>query len=251
MGIEAAVFAEQTLRRFLRSPPLIVSALAFPLVMLLAQVAAFGGIVGSAGQGDYIDHFGPLVMLTTASFAAAGSATSFHADLKSGLIDRIRIMQVSPGALLAGRVCGDVLRILVVAIVVAAVAYPLGFRFSQGVAAALAFFAVVVLFGAMVTWVALFTALYSTSLDRIDSLLGNPTLVLYFFSTGFVPLSAFPDLLQPFVRANPMSVVDEALIELSNGGSSGATVIEALAWTLGASLVLASVAVRRYRRLSR
>jgi ABC-2 type transport system permease protein len=74
--------------------------------------------------------------------------------------------------------------------------------------------------------------------------------LLFLLSSGFVPVSAYPGVLQPVVRANPMSVATNALIGLSSGGPVLRPVLETLAWVVPLCLLCGLAAIRRYRRLT-
>lgn len=243
---ETGVFAARAARQFWRNRPLVVSALAFPLLLLFIQVATFGRVVGAADHVSYVQRFAPLMVLVTATGAASGSAVAFYLDVHGGLLERLRTMPVAPGSVLAGRVLGDLARIVAVAAVTAAVAYVPGFRFERGVLDVLAFFGVVALFGVMVASAAIAIALTARTLEGIRIALGTPTTLLFFLSVGFVPASAFPGFLRPFVEVNPLSIVTRTLIGLSSSGSAGPPIGWTLAWTLGASAFCFVVALRRY-----
>ncbi|MGH3186198.1 MAG: ABC transporter permease [Streptosporangiaceae bacterium] len=247
---ETRLFAGRGVRRFSRSAPLVISALIFPIIMLFSQVVAFSSVAGAAFGGHYAQHLAPLVMLTTASFAAAGTAAGLHSDLHSALLGRLRTMPVRPMSLLAGRVLGDLVRVLAIGILAAAAAQLVGFRFRTGLLALIAFFCVFLLFGCMVTWLAVAIAVYSRSTSQIQLLLRNPTTLLYLLSTGFVPLAAFPALLRPAVQANPMSVFTQSLVGLSYGGPIAGQLAAAVGWAVAVSLGCAVAAVLRYRKLT-
>jgi ABC-2 type transport system permease protein len=110
---------------------------------------------------------------------------------------------------------------------------------------------VVAMFGFMVTWISVMIGLACSSPVAISGALGIPTLLLYFLSSGFVPLEAFPAVLQPIVRVNPMSTTTEAMIGLSYGGPVLGPLLETTAWVAGVCLICAVVAARKFRALTR
>jgi ABC-type multidrug transport system permease subunit len=81
--------------------------------------------------------------------------------------------------------------------------------------------------------------------------MNGPVLVLFFLSTGFVPVDGFPGALQPIVRANPLSCAVNALAGLSSGGPVLVPVLQTLAWTVGLTALLAPAAIARYRTTGR
>lgn len=247
---ETVLFAGRGVRRFFRAPEAIAFAFLLPLTLLFLMLAVYGKIIGDAVHGSYVQRLTPLVLLMTAAFGAAGTALGMYRDLYSGFLNRIRTMPVSPGALLAGRVVGDALRQLAIALVTTLIAFLPGFRFHRGVPAALGFFGIVVLFGAMCSSVALWRAFGRSTPEAIQGAITGVATLLFLLSSGFVPVSAYPGVLQPVVRANPMSVATNALIGLSSGGPVLRPVLETLAWVVPVSLLCGLAAIRRYRRLT-
>jgi ABC-2 type transport system permease protein len=248
---QTGLFARRTLQRFLRTPASVVGTLAFPLLLLFLQLAEFGRLVHDAGGGSYIDRLAPLIVLATAGFGASVTGVGTFADLRAGLLDRVRAMPLSPAALLGGRVVGDVTRILLVAIVTTAVSFLPGFRFARGPLSALGFFAVVALFGVAWTWAAIAVAFALSTPATVQSTLSLPSTLLVFLSSGFVPVTAFPAGIQPVVRANPLSTADNALIGLSSGGPVLVPFLQTLAWVVAISAVCAAFSLRRYAALTR
>ncbi|MFF0317638.1 ABC transporter permease [Micromonospora sp. NPDC005252] len=245
---QASLFAGRNLRRFFRAPPALVYAFAFPVLLLLTQYAVFGRIVGDGDRQHYLERLAPLVVLSTAAFGSPSSAVGFLRDLRGGLVDRLRTMPVAPGALLAGRLVGDVLRIVGIGALTTGVAMLLGFRFREGPLAVVGFFAVIALFGVLWAAIALWRGSGPGDEESLPPSLTGPATLLFIFSSGFVPVSAFPSVVQPVVRANPFSVATEALVGLSSGGPVRWPVLQTLAWVLGLGTVCLLVAVRRFGR---
>jgi ABC-2 type transport system permease protein len=75
--------------------------------------------------------------------------------------------------------------------------------------------------------------------------------VMFFFSSGFVPLDQFPKWLQPFVEHQPCSYVVEAMRGLSMGGPVVKPVLGALLWSAGIAAVIAVPLALGYRKASR
>jgi ABC-type polysaccharide/polyol phosphate export permease len=58
-----------------------------------------------------------------------------------------------------------------------------------------------------------------------------------------------PGWLRPFVEANPVTVLTEALRALTVGGPAAGPVLKSVAWIIGLTVVFATLAIRQYRRL--
>lgn len=243
-----AALAGRAVRLFFRSPQAVVMTVAFPLLLLFMLLAAFGQVVGDQGGITYADRLAPLVVLATITFGTSLTGMGFFADRTGGFLNRVRTMPVPGGAVVAGRLAGDLLRILVVAAFAAAVAQAGGFRFRHGPLAVLAFFGVVLLAAMMCTLFAAFAGL-RFSAAGVQNALNLPALLLFFLSSGLVPVASFPGFLQPAVRANPMSIADNVLIGLSTGGPVRTPLLLLLCWAVGVTVVFGALTIRQFRLL--
>jgi len=242
-----AVLAGRNLRGFLRSPGLFGSALLFPLVLLFMMLAVLGGLVGAMDGAGYVHRLAPLVVLSTISFSASVTAVGFHLATRGPLFDRIRTTPVRPSAMLAGRIVADLVRIMLGAAIVTAVAYLPGFRFRQGWLAALGYGGVVLLVGVLFTALAAAAGVAASTPGGAQGFLNAPTIVLFFLSTGYLPLTAFPGFVQPVVRANPLSFATDAMVGLSYGGPVLVPLLATTLWTVGAGTLAGLLVVRRLR----
>jgi ABC transporter DrrB family efflux protein len=244
-----AALAGRTVRRFFRSPQALVMSVIFPILLLFLLLATFGGLVDAHGGVEYVERLAPLVVLATISFGTVLTGMGFVNDRTGGFLSRVRTMPVPPGAVFTGRLLGDLVRILLVAVLTVAVAHTVGFRFHEGIGAALGFFGVVLLTGAMFTAIAALAGL-TLSAAGVQNALNLPTMLLFFLSSGFVPLEAFPAWLEPVVQVNPLSIADEALVGLSAGGPVLSPLLWLLCWSVGMTVVCGALAVRRFRLLT-
>lgn len=244
---ETGLLAGRNLRRFAKSPQLIADSVMFPLILLFLMLLVFGQIVGKATQGDYIDRLAPVIVLFSAAYGAVGTGVGFFTDLRGGIVDRFRAMNISRVSVLAGRITGDLVRVLLVSAITTAVAHLVGFRFTQGPLAVLGFFAVVLVFAWIFLWLAVVVAMAGSSEQAVSGALNTPVTLLLFLSSGFVPVEQFPGWMQPIVRANPLSLSGDALVGLSSGGPVLLPVLFSLAWAVVATAILVPLAVRLYK----
>ncbi|MEU6217666.1 ABC transporter permease [Streptomyces sp. NPDC047022] len=244
---QSTIIGGRTLKHFVRSPMMLLSTFGFPLLQLFMLLATFRIIVRDTLGVSYVVRLAPLVILITAFSAIGSSAIAFWVDIRSGVFDRLRAMPINAVSVLAGRVLGDLVRILGIAVLVALIAQLPGFRFHQGVAAALGFFLLVALFGLMCTSLAVVAALSAPYPPVIMRWVQMPTLALTMLSTGYMPSGAFPSGIRPVVAANPVSTTVEALVGLSHGGPLLVPVLATVAWTVGVSALCAFVTVRKFR----
>lgn len=242
------VCAGRNLRVLSRSPVTVVQSVAFPTVLLLVLLAAFGRVIGGSVDA-YADRLVPQLVVAGGAFGAAGTGIAVYTDRGGGMIDRLRAQPIAPSAYLTGAVVADAARALVATVVLTAVGHLFGFRFENGVLAAVGFVALAVAFGSIWAWLAIRLGLTAGQVESVGTTLNGPVLMLFFLSTGFVPVDGFPGYLQPIVRANPLSCAVNAMIGLSSGGPVLTPLVQALAWTAGLTLLFGVSAVARYRRM--
>ena len=241
--------AGRNLRVLSRSPVTVVQSVAFPTLLLLVLLAAFGRVVGGSIDA-YAARIVPLLVISGGAFGAMGTGIAVYTDRTAGMIDRLRSMPVARPAYLTGAIVADAGRALVAAVVLATVGHAFGFRFDAGVLAAVGFFATAVAFGTIWAWMAVRLGLTAQTPESVGSTMNGPILMLFFLSTGFVPVEGFPGYLQPIVRANPMSTAVATLQGLSAGGPVLTPFLQTIAWVAGLTVVLAPSAIRRYSRLT-
>jgi len=197
----------------------------------------------------YMDSV-PMVAIVGALSGAIAGGVLLGRERDAGLLARFWVLPVHRASGMASRIIAEGCRIVLGTIAVVLVGFVLGFRFHQGLPSAVGFLLVPVLFGlafaTIVTAVAVFTA-KATLVEGITIV----TSLMMFFSTGFVPLIAFPRWIQPVVRNQPMSVAVDTMRALSEGGQLARPLTLTVIWSLAAILVFSVPAALGYRRASR
>jgi hypothetical protein len=93
-----------------------------PIVMMLMFVYMLGNAF-SVGV-KYIDYATPGMILLAITYGLSATATEVNSDMTTGLINRLRVMDVSRGAVLTGHVIVTMLRTLLsIAAIIGVVAY--------------------------------------------------------------------------------------------------------------------------------
>lgn len=230
-----------------RQPVAVVQSVAFPTLLLLVLLAAFGRTIGGSID-SYADRLVPQLVVAAGAFGAAGTGIAIHTDRRAGMVDRLRSLPLPRSSYLAGAVTADSARAFVAAVLLSAIGHVFGFRFDEGLPAALGFFALAVAFGTIWGWMAVRIGLTASQPEAVGTMMNGPILLLFFLSVGFVPVEGFPGYLQPVVRANPLSCAVSALIGLSSSGPVLVPVLQTLAWTVGLGGLLAWSAISRFRR---
>ncbi|WP_036527410.1 ABC transporter permease [Nocardia sp. CNY236] len=241
---------QRLLIRWVRSPLTLLETLIIPCLLLIMLDTVIGGQIATFTGESALSGSVPMVTLVAALSGAVASGVLLGRERDAGLLARFWVLPVHRASGLISRVLAEGCRIVVGTFAVVSVGYLLGFRFQQGLAATTTFLLIPLLvglaFATVVTAVAVFTA--KATLVEATMIV---TSLMMFFSTGFVPLAAFPGWLHPIVGNQPMSVGVEAMRALAVGGPLARPLQLATAWSLGAIVVFAVPATIGYRRASR
>src|SRR5580704_2993989 len=82
--------AARTLKKFVRSPALLIAGTAQGLLFLLIFRYVFGGAVGHTGSLSYVDFLVPGFVVTGVLFQGMSAASGVADDKEGGLFDRLR-----------------------------------------------------------------------------------------------------------------------------------------------------------------
>src|SRR5216684_6846365 len=244
------------LKHTLRFPLLLVSTILVPVVMLVLFDYILGGPIGH-GLGDaargapYVDFLVPGILLLTVAAGCGPTAINVHTDMAGGIVDRIRIMAVTRGALLAGHVGGSVLRTLLATTVVTTMALLVGFRPKASVADWFAVVGIVAAFSFALAWLSAAIGLVTKSVAGANGSTLPLSFLLPFLSSTFVPADSMPAGVRWFAANQPFTAVVDSLRALLTGAPVGNSAYLALAWCAAIALagyIWAQVAFRRGTR---
>lgn len=243
----ALLQAGRLLRGWARDPTTAIQALVYPALMLLVFRVALGDTITLATGKPSVYGTVPMITLTGAMSGAMISAIGLSVEQQSGLVAKLSTMPVHRAADLAGRLLAEAVRILVTTVLIIAVGVAIGLRFDQGALAAVGAVLVPVLFGIgfAVPITGLATLAKGPQLIQIVAIV---TTLLMFFNSGFVPILAYPEWLQPIVEYQPMTCAIETMKGLTLGGEVLTPLCQTLAWSVGSIVLFGYPAVRGYRR---
>lgn len=246
---QTLVLTGRILRRWARDPAAIVQSLLFPVGFLVALNIVLGdGIEQVTGHSALYGSV-PLVAMVGATSGAIIGAVGVMRERDEGLLSRLWSVPIHRASGVLARLLADTVRIVAITLVVMAVGMVLGFRFKQGVAAAVGWVFIPALFGVVFSAVVITLALYAAN-AIVPQATEIITAILFFFSTGFVPLDQFPDWLQPAVEHQPVSYVIETMRGLSLEGPIREPLIGTVLWSLGIAALCAVPLAVGYRRAS-
>ena len=243
---DTGVMAWRNLLRYVRVPQLLIFSTIQPVMFVLLFAYVFGGAIHVPGA-SYIDYLIPGILVQTVIFGATQTTVGLAEDLSRGMIDRFRSLPMARPAVLAGRTVADSTRNLFVVLLMVAVGYLVGFRFQNGLLAAIGAIALVVVFGFAVSWISALIGLVVRDPETAQVAGFIWVFPLVFASSAFVPVQTMPRWLRVFAEHQPISVTVDAVRHLTLGGSPD-PVWQMLLWVAGILAVFMPLAVLQYRR---
>ncbi|WP_084436448.1 ABC transporter permease [Aldersonia kunmingensis] len=245
-----AIQTQRLLIRWSRDPMTVVQSLVFPALLLIMLNTVLGRQITSFSGYDALYGSVPMTALVGVMSGAVAGAVTLGRERNGGLLARFWVLPVHRASGVMSRLTAEAVRILITTIVILVVGVALGFRFEQGFLAAIALLGVPLMFGLAFATAVTAVAVWSSKQALVETIsLGSS--LLMFFSTGFVPLAAYPEWVQPIVQHQPMSYAIDAMRGLSLGGPVAQPLIATALWSLGLMVVFAVPAAIGYRRASR
>ncbi|MFE6162911.1 ABC transporter permease [Streptomyces sp. NPDC056486] len=243
---EALIMTGRAIRISRRNVDALITSMALPVMLLLIFVYFFGGAIKTDTR-SYVMYVVPGVLLLCAGFGSSNTAIAVTEDLKGGIIDRFRSLDIGGTQILTGHVIASVARNLIATTLVLALAFAIGFRPSATPAAWLAATAVLLAFILALSWLSATVGLLAKSPEAA----GGFTFFVSFLpypSSAFVPTSTMPGWLRPFADNQPVTQVIESLRGLLLGQPVGSTPWVALAWCAGILAVSVGASGVLFRR---
>jgi ABC-2 type transport system permease protein len=202
----------RSLRSACRQPAV---AFVAPTLLATAIVLLFDGLYGTIAQveeypGDFIDWVAPAAVILSVFLAAGLTAASLISDLRSGYLDRLRLLSIAPAAMIIGRAAFDAMRALPPAAAVFGVSLLLGADHHGGLAG---FLGLVALCSALaVAWNGIFYAAASLTVNPavIQGLQPVTFMPAVMFSTFWVPAALMPAWYRWISEHNPATPIIDA-----------------------------------------
>lgn len=218
MRQSALVFGRQARAGAADPGPFYVLPMLPALLMTVVFTALFDRIATVEGfAGDSYDaYLIPGVVVLVALLGGGATSASLAADLRSGYLDRLRLLPINLGSVLAGRLLFEATRLLPGTLVVLLVGFGFGAEAHNGIAGVAVVAVLVVLLG--VAYSGIFYVVAARSQDPQTPFTLQPLgLPLAFLSTALVPVDVMPGWAGAVARINPVSVVVDGAREAMLG----------------------------------
>jgi ABC-2 type transport system permease protein len=200
----------------LRQPVWVVMGIFQPILYLLLFGPLLDGATGMTGTtGSAYNWFIPGLLVQTAMFAAAFAGFGLVAELRYGVVERMRVTPMSRFAMLAGRSLRDVTIMAVQAALMIVLAIPFGLQLDAvGAVLTIGLLALVALAFALLSYS---IALIVKTEDALAPIVQFVALPLLLLSGILLPMELAPDWLQTLSNLNPLTHAVDAARALFNG----------------------------------
>ncbi|WP_042371388.1 ABC transporter permease [Streptacidiphilus neutrinimicus] len=234
-----------------QDPESMMDAVLMPVIFTLLFVYVFGGSIGQAlggGQSAYVQYVIPGMVAMMSMNIAQGVGTGFNEDFNKGIMDRFRSLPIGRGSVLVAKISVELVRLLVAVTIQMVVALLVGFDINGHWLGLLAAVGLTALFGSAIMWIFLVLGVTMKNAQSVQAMGFLVMMPLQFGSSIFAPTNSMPGWLESFTKYNPMSGLADASRGLMTGGPIAHGLTVTLAWTIGLTLAMAPVAIRKFTR---
>jgi ABC-2 type transport system permease protein len=253
------VVAKRNLRRMTRIPEIVVFGMMQPVMFVLLFTYVMGGAIAVPGTTDpnaYKQYLMAGIFAQTVTFAVAGASAGIAEDMTKGLVDRFRSLPMARSAVLVGRTMADLVQTALTVVVLALVAFAIGWRIEKGILEALGGFLLLLLLGYAFSWIGALIGLSVRSPEAATSAGLVWLFPLTFLSNAFVPVTTMPGWLQAIAYWNPFSATVQAVRDLFGNLPPGQVQTKwpmqhaigmSIGWSVLIAVVFSILSVRKYR----
>jgi ABC-2 type transport system permease protein len=231
----------------IRQPVWVVFGIMYPVLYLVLFGPLLNGAVANAGAGvSAYNWFVPGLLVQIALFGTAFGGFGLIAELRYGVVERMRVTPMSRAAMLLGRSLRDTVILMTQALIMTALAIPFGLKLEiGGVLATLAILALVALVVAPLSYSA---ALILKSEDAFAPLVQGIVMPLLLLSGILLPMALAPDWLRFLSTVNPLTHAVDAARALFNADWGNREIPVGVAITAGLAIVAVWISSRTFNR---
>jgi len=230
-----------------RTPELLLDVTLSPIMFVLLFSQVFGGSIQIQNQ-TYVNYLMAGIFVQTIAFAGVYTGVLLANDLTKGMIDRFRSLPMSQSSVLTGRTLTDLLRAMLAIAIMWIVGMLVGFRPGGGVTGGLGAVGLMLLFGFALSWIGVALGAFMRAPEGLQGIIFAVVFPLTFVSSAFVPTADMPDWLAWFADRQPMTLVTNAVRNLTLDGSGGPEAIPAVLWSAGLLAIFFPLGLWLYKR---
>jgi len=199
----------------IRQPTWIVFGMMVPVLYLVLFGPLLEGAVAGADAGtNAFNWFVPGLIVQIAIFGTAFGGFGLIAEMRYGVVERMRVTPISRAAMLLGRSLRDVVILMFQATIMIVLAIPFGLDID--VVSILPVLGLLVLIGLSVAPLSYAAGLVLKSEDAFAPLINAVALPLLLLSGILLPMTLAPDWLQFLSTINPLTHAVDAARALFN-----------------------------------
>jgi ABC-2 type transport system permease protein len=188
----------------LRQPVWVFFGLMIPILYLTLFGPLLDGATQNAGTDtSAFNWFVPGLLVQIAMFGAAFVGFGLIAELRNGVVERMRVTPISRVAMLLGRSLRDVVILVVQALIMIVLAVPFGLVVEP--VGVLVMLGLLTLLGLAMAPLSYAVALAVRTEDALAPIVNGVTLPLLLLSGVLLPMSLAPDWLQRLSSINPLT----------------------------------------------
>ncbi len=235
-----------------RTPELLLDVTLSPIMFVLLFNFVFGGAIDVGAEGgedaNYINFLMAGIFVQTIAFAVIYTSVLLANDLQKGMIDRFRSLPMAQSSVLTGRTLTDLLRAALAIAIMWIVGMLVGFRPEGGVIGSIAAVGLMLLFGFALSWVGVAAGALVRTPEALQGIIFAAVFPLTFVSSAFVPTTSMPDWLAWFAERQPMTLVVNAVRDLTLGINQYDAEIPAVIWSVAILAVAFPLGIWLYNR---
>lgn len=233
---------------FLRNPVWVIIGIVQPVFYLLLFAPLLDGIAKAPGfpPGGAYNVFVPGLLIQLGLFGATGVGFGLIAELRNGVIERLRVTPVSRFAMLLGRALRDIVVLMIQALILMVMALPFGLNIHP--MGMLLMLGLLALLGLMMAPVSYAVALWLGNEDAFAPFIFTLSLPLLLLSGVLLPLSFAPGWLRAIAAANPLAYAVDAARAIFNNNLADSSVGLAVAILAVLAAIAITAAARQFNR---
>lgn len=238
----------RSLKVSLCNPVWVILGLFQPILYLLLFAPLLDGLQGAPGfTGDNaLNIFTPGLLIMMALFGSSFVGFGIIEDLRSGVVERLRVTPASRLSLLMGMVLRDVVVVMVQSALLVVFATMMGLR-SDPVGLVLVF-GLMGLIGLSLAPVSYAIALAVKDEGALAASINTLVVPLMLLSGIMLPLSLAPDLIRKIATFNPFAHTVDAARALVNGDLGNNEIMIGFVFMLVLAMLAVTWAVRSFRQ---